>query len=241
MAAPSRSTATSRRVRRSTPVAAQRAAIPPMRSLSVGARQRMSSGGAAMSGWTRRPSASSSTDVWSAGPFDRAVLGGSSAFWCRWRVPWRWRRWRPAPATSPPTGSWSAHTSKPAGAHASAPAVVNRTVSQASPGPCPAGSIRVAGPSRVPGLQARQVERLACDPGAVDRQEVVGSQPSVSRKCWWLETPAARPRGPRLPPRSGRCGERPVLPHRGLRPAVGPDEPVGHEVAVMRLVPKSPP
>src|SRR4029079_12226187 len=41
--------------------------------------------------------------------------------------------------------------------------------------------------------------------------------------------PAPAPHGRRQPL---------VLPHRGLRPAVRPDHPVAHEVAVVRLLPE---
>ena len=60
-ASAARSTPSSRRVSDGRPQPAQRAAIPPIRSLSVGARQRDRTGGAANEGWRRYPSSSSAT------------------------------------------------------------------------------------------------------------------------------------------------------------------------------------
>ena len=104
---------TRRRSRRSTPASAQRAAIPPIRSLSVGARQSARAGGAAKAGCWRWPSSSSGT-VASAVGGGRGVRGAG------------------LPA---PTGTCTAQTSKPCGAQSDASAVVTRTVRNASPEP----------------------------------------------------------------------------------------------------------
>ena len=84
------------------PQPVHRPAIPPIRSLSVGARHRASAGGAAKAGCRSRPSSSSSTSPsqpWLSAETDRASI-----------------------STCPQP------TSNPAGAHADASASVNRTV-----------------------------------------------------------------------------------------------------------------
>ena len=112
--ASSRSSVTRRRPRRSRPASAQAVAIPPMRSLSVGARHRHRATGAASSGWRRLPSSSTIADVPVSAASSEAASTSSPA--CR---------------PSSPSGTWTTQTSLPAGPHDTSPTLDQRVVSHA--------------------------------------------------------------------------------------------------------------
>ena len=134
-------------------------------------------------------------------------------------------------AVAGPTGSWSAQTSKPRGAHGrvlgrrDADGQERLAPSAASGGP--AGQVdrrrarraRAPAASNAPAGDLDAVRRSARSaPGASrDRGSAGGSRSSTR--------PRAQVRRPTPPIRTGAASAL-VLPHRGLRAAVGPDQPV---------------
>ena len=138
----------------------------------------------------------------------------------------------------PSIASCRAQTSKPAGAHARPRRRRDpdgqESLSGTVAGRDPAGQVDGR---PCAGFQRRELERAAGDANAVHRQLVGGRQPrsveevlvvlDLDASCGEVRCPARDP---------DRRRERPVLPHGGLRASVRPDEAVGHEVAVMRLL-----
>ena len=213
--AASERTPTSRRSRRSRPAAAQAAAIPPMRSLSVGARHRDSAGGAARSGWTdrvrrRRRAPSIGPSIGDLGPRrsgPRAERDLERAISDAGRGP-RPTRGRP-PAGGQPGLAGLVQVVRDA---------LERHRRSSSPGPIDGRGYARRSPR--PRRRSRPPSRSP-EPRQVGEVRLVRDD--------------ERP-GPRVEGDGHRRGERPVLPERRLRRPVRPDQAVGAEVAVVGLV-----
>ena len=211
-----------RPTRRSAPAGRARARSsarpnPPMRSLSVGARQSERRGGLASRSWTSEPSASTATGGSAAASGRRRRRGAVVDAHLADARP----RSRPAPTARLGGG-------REANGQPDLPAV--------GLGAPPArGSRPVA---RSPGPASGRGELALVDDVAVDRDRERRPQPVEAGPV--LVVPdrdlAARQR------RSGVAATRTgaasalVLPHRGLGRPVGPDQPSVHEVAVVGLV-----
>ncbi len=151
------------------------------------------------------------------------------------------QRWRPRRSPRRRPGAAAQQTSKPAGAQGRSAAVVKRTVSNASSlagrrGTQP-GRSTVA---RSPGPRSGRPNAPAATSSPSTVSESARPEPvEVAEVLVVGELDPTRGQVVRRARDADRRGQPLVLPHGRLRPAVRPDQPVAHEVAVVGLRPRS--